>query len=134
MRLILVVACVIALAGCSPVMHLDMRNESGRPVKIVTGSRSTTLAPGASVDLAPGRKFHVVSGEERWEYGPWLSGDFSSFNKGDDRYVRWGGWFGHSTVREVLQPDGRIFVLATNAGASTVAEPQPSGYPLTPVR
>ena len=118
------------------MLHLDIRNESGQQVKIVTGSRSTPLAPGASLDLTPGRHFHVETAGERWQYGPWISGDFSSFSKGDDRYVEWGGWFGHSTVHEVLQADGRVFVLAMDAAGSPagIAQPQPSGYPLIPQR
>lgn len=143
MRMMLLAGCALALtpalAGCglSSEIHLVLRNDTGRTVRILSGAHPDTLAAGRSGEATPRgqERLRIQAGPARWDYGgAWLSGDFSSWNQGDYRYVRPPSASGPRTVYGVIRPDGRIEVREILNGSTPggVADPQPSGYPLLP--
>ena len=71
---------IAAATGCSPIIHLVLRNDTGRIVKALTWSGPTTVAPGASGDVTPasGGRLQFPVEMEQWNYGrSWGSSEFS---------------------------------------------------------
>lgn len=143
MRMRILAACALAvslaLARCAPSfdIHLVLRNDAGRTVRILSGAHPDTLVAGRSVEATPRglERLRIEAGPKLWDYsGSWLSGDFSSWNQGDDQYVRPPSASGPRTVYGVIRPDGRIYIREILNGSTPagVADPQPSGYPLLP--
>jgi len=138
---VLVIACAatcVALSGCSYSLAMLMRNGTGHRVQVEGEGVRLILQPGqvGRLQLHTGT-FQVSAGHERWTYSRWNSRSLAAVEPGSDRFVvvRHGGIGPHEFYTE-LKPDGRVFAraLADRGQPGAIAEPQPVGYPLMPVR
>jgi hypothetical protein len=126
------------LDGCTAPVAIEFFNSSGVPLVVTGCGRQLTVSPGAVGEIESAYscldEVHLSSGEAVWSYR-FLVPSHNIGETGHSYYHSKGFLTSTLVVKLQINSDHRIFALPVGTGFPLNGKlPQPSGFPLVPLR